>query len=79
MAIQTGTAMDLNLSKFGAILNQSTRLADSVTAGVAEQGGLVGLAIGLAIALGLLIGLIFLVITVIPRLIGKIKGIKGGA
>lgn len=71
----TGT-VDINMTSFGQTINHSTELAQSVTGGVADQGGLIGLAIGLAIAIGLLIGLIFLVLGVIPRLLAKVKDLK---
>jgi len=71
----TGT-MDVNLTTFGQTINAGTGLASEVMGGVRDQGDLIGLAIGLVIAIGLLFGLIFLVIGVVPKLIGKIKGIR---
>ena len=72
----TTGSIDVNLTAFGETVNASTSLASDVMGGVKDQGEIIGLAIGLAIALGLLIGLIFLVISVIPRLIGSVKGLK---
>ena len=72
----TTGSVDVNLTAVGNTINNATTLGHLVVAGVGDQGGLIGLAIGLAIAIGLLIGLIFLVIGIIPRLIGKVKGIR---
>ena len=72
----TTGSVDVNLSEIGAIVNNSTTLADFIMGGVKDQGDLIGLAIGLAVAIGLLIALIFLVISIIPRLIKAVKGFR---
>ena len=72
----TTGSVDVNLTAIGNTVNNSTTLGHLVLSGVKDQGDLIGLAIGLAIAIGLLIALIFLVISIIPRLIGKVKGIR---
>ena len=72
----TTGSVDVNLTAFGGTVNASTELASDVMGGVKDQGELIGLAVGLSIAIGLLIALIFLVISIIPRLIGAVKGFK---
>ncbi len=69
-------SVDVNLNSISNTINNSTTLGHLVMAGVRDQGEIIGLAIGLVIGIGLLIGLIFLVIAIIPRLIGKVKGIR---
>ena len=68
--------IDVNLDNIKDIVNSSTLLGQEVTLGVADQGGLIGLAIGLLIALGLLFVVIFKLIDLIPALIGKVKGLQ---
>ena len=75
MAVE-GT-VDVNLTAISNTVNNSTELGFLVLEGIQQQGDLIGLAIGLTIAIGLLFGLIFLVIGVIPKLLSKVRGIKG--
>jgi len=73
----TSGSVDVNLTAISNTVNNSTELGFLVLEGVQNQGDLIGLAIGLVIAIGLLFGLIFLVIGVIPKLLAKVKGIRG--
>jgi len=73
----TTGSVDVNLTAFGNTINNGTKLGHYVITGVADQGSLIGLAIGIALAVGLLFGIVFLVIGVIPRIMGKIRGIRG--
>ena len=72
----TTGAVDVNLTPFGGMINNSSSLGANVTQGVADQGALIGLAIGLTIAIGLLFGVVFLMYKVITSLIGKTNGLK---
>ena len=72
----TTGSVDVNLTPFGNMINNSTELGSEVTGGVADQGALIGLAIGLAIAVGLLFGLIVIMLGFIVTLIQKVKGVK---
>ena len=73
----TTGSVDINLTVFGNTINNVTSIAEEVTGGVADQGALIGLAIGLTLAIGLLFVLIFSILAIIPRLIGKVKGMQG--
>jgi hypothetical protein len=68
--------LDINLSNFGDMVNNSSKLGSEVTGGVADQGSLIGLAIGIAIAITLLFGVILLVLGYIVKLIKEVKGMK---
>ena len=57
----TTGSVDVNLSTIGNTVNNSTYLGEQVTAGIANQGDLIGMAVGLFIALGLIFGVVFLV------------------
>ena len=72
----TTGSVDVNLTKFGGMINNSSELGADVTGGVADQGDLIGLAIGLSIAIGLLFGVVLLMLGIIVTLIGKTKGLK---
>ena len=74
----TTGSVDVNLDKFGNMINNSTEVGAKVTEGVADQGDLIGLAIGLSVALGLLVGVIVFMLGVVVMLIRKTKGIKKG-
>ena len=66
----TTGSVDVNLSKFGGMINNSSTLGAEVTGGIADQGALIGLAIGLSIALILLFGVIFLMFRQLNNIIG---------
>jgi len=72
----TSGSVSVDLNNIGNTLDAAFVLSENVIGGIKDQGDLIGLAIGLVIAIGLLFGLIFLVIGVVPKLIGKIKGIR---
>jgi len=72
----TTGSVDVNLTTFGASVNSGTLLASNVIGGVKDQGDLIGLAIGIALAVGLLFGIVFLVLGVVPRLVGKLRGLR---
>ena len=72
----TTGSVDVNLTNFGEMVNNSASIGAGVTSGVADQGDLIGLAIGLSIAIGLLFGVIVLLLGFIVTLIRKTKGIK---
>jgi len=72
----TTGSVDVNLTNFGEMINNSTDLGSEVTGGVADQGDLIGLAIGLSIAIGLLFGVVILLLAFIMTLVKKTKGIK---
>lgn len=74
MATTGSVTVDLN--NFGDMINNSASVGENVTAGVADQGDLIGLAIGLSIAIGLLFGVVLLMLGIIVTLIGKTKGLK---
>ena len=69
-------SVDVNVEKFGNMINNSTDLGAEVTGGVADQGDLIGLAIGLSIAIGLLFGVVILLLATIVTLIKRVKGLK---
>ena len=72
----TTGSVDVNLTKFGDMINNSTEIGAEVTGGVADQGDLIGLAIGLSIAIGLLFGVVVLLLAFIVTLVKKTKGMK---
>ena len=72
----TTGSVDVNLTKFGGMINNSSELGADVTGGVADQGDLIGLAIGLSIAIGLLFGVVLLMLGIIVTLIKKTKSMK---
>ena len=72
----TTGSLDVNLTNFGEMINNSSDLGAEVTGGVADQGDLIGLAIGLSIAIGLLFGVVILLLGFIVTLIKKTKGVK---
>jgi len=72
----TTGSVDVNLTPFGDMINNSTDLGANVTGGVADQGDLIGLAIGLSIAIGLLFGVVVLLLAFIVTLVKKTKNIK---
>ena len=69
----TTGSVDVNLSKFGGMINNSSSLGANVTEGIADQGALIGLAVGLSIALVLLFGVIFLMYRQMNKVIGTSK------
>jgi hypothetical protein len=69
----TTGSVDVNLTKFGDMINNSSDLGAEVTGGVADQGALIGLAVGLSIALVLLFGVIFLMYRQMNSVIGTSK------
>jgi len=73
--IATTGSVDVNLDKFGNMINSSSGLGSNVIGGVEDQGDLIGLAIGLSIAIGLLFGVIILLLATIVVLIKRTKGI----
>lgn len=72
----TTGSLDVNMTPFGNMINNSSELGASVTGGVSDQGNLIGTAIGIAIAVGLLFGVILLVLGYIVKLIKGVKGVK---
>ena len=72
----TTGSVDVNVEKFGNMINNSTDLGQEITGGVADQGDLIGLAIGLSIAIGLLFGVVILLLATIVTLIKRVKGLK---
>ena len=72
----TTGSLDVNLTPFGDMINNSSLLGAEVTGGVSDQGDLIGLAIGLSIAIGLLFGVVVLLLAFIVTLVKKTKGIK---
>ena len=72
----TTGSVDVNLDNFGGMINNSASLGANVTAGVANQGDLIGLSIGLTIAIGLLFGVVILLLAFIVTLVKRTKGIK---
>ena len=74
----TTGSFDLNLTALGRTTNNSVGIAESIMFELQNQSSLIGLGIAISIALALIFGAIFLVINFIPRLIGKVKGIRGG-
>jgi len=74
--ITTGGDVNVSLTNFQTMINNSTTLADLVMGGVADQGELIGLAIGILLAVTLLFGLVFSIINAAPRIIESVKRIK---
>lgn len=74
----TTGSVDVNLTSISNTINNGTALGHYVLAGIAAQGSLIGTAIGITLAVGLLFGIVFLVVGVIPKLIAKVKGLRGG-
>lgn len=73
----TTGSFDLNLETLEGVTNKSVEVAREVSKELAAQGSLIGLGIAIAIALVLIFGAVFIVLNFIPRLIGKMKGLKG--
>ncbi len=72
----TTGSFDLNLDNLKDITNNSVGIGEAVTEEVADQGDLIGLAIAISIALTLIFGVVFLAIAFLPKLLGKVKGLK---
>jgi len=71
-------SFDLNLSAIGNTTNNATLVSEKVTGALRDQASLIGLGIAIALALTLIFGVIFLAMNFVPRLISKVKGLKGG-
>ncbi len=67
---------DLNLTKLGNTTNNTTGLVASVTEELANRGDLIGLGIAISISLVLIFGAIMVAVNFVPRLIGKVKGLR---
>ena len=74
--LATTGSFDFNLDKVSNLTNNTTSLGANVTGEVAAQGDLIGLAIAISIALTLIFGVVFLAIAFLPKLLGKVKGLK---
>jgi len=72
----TTGSFDLNLSALGNTTNNSIGIAEAVMKELSLQGSLIGLGIAIAIALALIFGVVFLALNFIPKLIGKVKGLR---
>lgn len=73
----TTGSFDFNLTAVSTTTNNSIGLVEAITEEMANQGDLMGLAIAIAIALTLIFGTIFIAINFIPRLLAKVKGLRG--
>ena len=69
----TSGMMAFDLNNVSNVVNNSVKIAEGVTGGVAEQGGLMGMAIGLSLAIGMLIGAILTAFYIVPTMINKLK------
>jgi len=72
----TTGSVDVNLTPYGNMINNSSSLGANITSGVADQGSLIGLAIGLAIAIVLLFGVVFLMFGKIMQILKTTKALK---
>jgi len=70
-------SFDLNILTLGNTTNNTTEMSSLVVKEVRDQGSLIGLAIAIAIALTLIFGVVFIALNFIPKLVGKIKGLRG--
>jgi len=72
----TTGSIDVNLTPYSNMINNTSSLGANVTQGVADQGQIIGLAIGLVIGLGLLFGLIMFVYGKLTGIVSATKGLK---
>jgi hypothetical protein len=71
----TGT-LDVNLTPYSQMTNNTALLGSAVTQGIADQGAVIGAVIGIVIAIGLLFGLVFFGLAKIMEVVRKTKGLK---
>lgn len=67
--------LDINLTPYGAMVNNTANFGSGVTQGIADQGALVGQVWGAVIAIGSILGLIGLAFLLLSHVANKAKGV----